>query len=110
MYEVKAIIRRERLHDVIGALHEIPDVPGITVSIVTGIGRRQTAEVSQTVEYGETAMAKLEVVVPDVLRDRVVRTVQQVASTGRAGDGKVFVMRVDDAITIRSGAHGPEAL
>ncbi len=55
-------------------------------------------------------MAKLETVVPEALRDRVVATIQEVASTGRPGDGKLFVIRVDDAIKIRSGAHGAEAL
>ena len=110
MYEVKAIVRRERLHDVIGALHEMADVPGITVSVVTGIGRRTGAGPSETVEYGETDMAKLELVVPEALRDRVVQAVQQAGSTGHAGDGKVFITRVEDAVTIRSGAHGLEAL
>lgn len=110
MFEVKAIIRRERLDDVVNALHEIPDVPGVTVSVVRGIGRRTAGELSPALEFGETEMAKLETVVPEALRDRVVNTVQHVASTGRAGDGKIFVARIDDAIKIRSGTHGLPAL
>ena len=51
-------------------------------------------------------MAKLETVVPQELLQRVVETIQDVAATGRAGDGKVFVVRVEDAIKIRSGIRG----
>ena len=67
MYEVKAIIRPERLSDVVHALHQIPDVPGVTVSVVRGFGKRAPHESSQEVEYGETEMAKVETVVPEAL-------------------------------------------
>lgn len=109
MYEVKSIIRPERLAAVVHALHEIPDVPGLTVSVVRGFGKRTTAT-SAAPEYGETEMAKLETVVPEELLQRVLETVQRVAGTGRAGDGKVFVIRVEEAIKIRSGAHGSDVL
>lgn len=109
MYEVKAIIRPERLAAVVRALHEIPDVPGLTVSVVRGFGKRTTAT-SAAPEYGETDMAKLETVVPEELLQQVLETVQRVAGTGRAGDGKVFVLRVEEAIKIRSGAHGSDVL
>ena len=109
MYEVKSIIRPERLAAVVHALHEIPDVPGLTVSVVRGFGKRTSAAAAAP-EYGETEMAKLETVVPEALLQRVVDTVQEVAGTGRAGDGKVFVIRVEDAIQIRSGVHGSAVL
>ena len=110
MYEVKSIIRPERLAAVVHALHEIPNVPGLTVSVVRGIGKRTSQSSTASPEYGEAEMAKLETVVPEDLLQRVVRTVQEVAGTGRPGDGKVFVIRVDDAIKVGAVARGPAAL
>jgi nitrogen regulatory protein P-II 1 len=110
MYEVKSIIRPERVTVVVHALHDIPDVPGITVSVVRGFGRRTSIPATADIEYGETEMAKLEIVVSEALLQDVVDTIERVAATGRPGDGKVFISRVDDAIRIRSGAHGATAL
>ena len=110
MYEVKSIIRPERLTAVVQALHEIPDVPGLTVSVVRGFGKRMSAVPDGTPQFGETEMAKLETVVPDELLQRIVDTVQEVAGTGRPGDGKVFVIRVEEAIKIRSGDRGSDVL
>ena len=110
MYEVKSIIRPERIAAVVHALHDIPDIPGVTVSVVRGFGRRATPSSPTGIEYGETEMAKLETVVPETLLQRVVDTVQSIAATGRPGDGKVFISRVDEAIKIRSGTRGSDAL
>ena len=110
MYEVKSIIRPERVAAVVHALHEIPDVPGLTISVVRGIGRRTPAAAAASTEFGEIEMAKLETVVPEQLLQRVVDTIRDVAGTGRAGDGKVFVMRVEDAIKVGSDARGSGAL
>ncbi len=110
MYEVKSIIRPERLAAVVRALHGIPDIPGLTVSVVRGFGKRTPAGHGAAPEYGETEMAKLETVVPEDLLQRVTETIQEVAATGRPGDGKVFVIRVEDAIKVRSGAHGSAVL
>lgn len=110
MYEVKAVIRPERLAAVVHALHESPDIPGLTVSVVRGFGKRASVAPSTTPEYGETEMAKLETVVPEDLLQFVVATVQEFAATGRAGDGKVFVIRVEDAIKVGSGRRGSEVL
>lgn len=108
MREIKAIVRRERVSDVIGALHERPDLPGVTISMVDGVGRRPAA--SGTVEFGEVQMAKLETVVSDELVDWVVETIRHAAFTGRPGDGKIFVVRVEEAVQIRSGDKGPKVL
>lgn len=110
MYEVKSIIRPERLAAVVRRLHEIPDIPGLTVSVVRGFGKRTSGAPGAPPEYGETEMAKLETVVPEDLLQRVVQTIQDAAATGRAGDGKVFVIRVEDAIKVRSGARGAGVL
>lgn len=110
MHEIKAVVRAERLEDIVQALHTIPNIPGITVSIVRGIGRRHGAEQADAPEFGDVAMAKLETVVPDELVDRVIATVRQVGHTGRHGDGKIFVSTVSRAISIRDDAEGIEVL
>ena len=108
MHEIKAIVRRERVSDVLGALHQRPDLPGVTISFVDGVGRRPGA--GGAIEFGEVQMAKLETVVSDALVDWVVETIQRAAFTGRSGDGKIFVSRVERAVQIRSGNQGPEVL
>ena len=108
MHEIKAIIRRERVADVVRALHERPDLPGVTISHVEGIGRIPHA--TGTAEFGEVLMAKLETVVSTDLTPWVVDTIKRAGFTGRAGDGKIFVIRVEQAVQIRSGAQGPEVL
>ena len=87
LYEVKAIIRPERMDDVVQGLHEIPELPGVTVSLVRGLGRRVWTQPVGDREYGETEMVKLEIVVTNQLLPRVVGAVERAAHTGRAGDG-----------------------
>ena len=110
MHEIKAVVRAERLEDIVRALHAIPNLPGITVSIVRGIGRRHESHTPSEAEYGDVTMAKLETVVPDELVDRVVSTVREVGHTGRHGDGKIFVSNVARAISIRDDAEGVDVL
>lgn len=109
MREIKAIIRHERVPDVFRALHEIPGLPGATMSVVQGFGKRVVAAPDPP-EYGETVMAKLELVVPQALAAEVVAAIRKGAHTGRPGDGKIFVIAVEDAINVRSGAQGMDAL
>ena len=108
MREIKAIVRRDRVPDVIAALHQRPDLPGVTISYVDGVGRRRVG--TGPSEYGEVQMAKLETVVAVELVDWVVETIRHAAFTGRPGDGKIFVSRVDQAVQIRSGDNGPQVL
>ena len=110
MYEIKSIVRLERLAAIVHALHAIPDVPGLTVSTVRGYGKRVPPSAAHGDEFGETEMAKLETVVPDHLLQQVLDTVQRVGSTGRPGDGNVFVVKVEEAIKIRSGTRGAAGL
>ena len=107
--EVKAIVRHERIPDVFRALHAIPDLPGATLSVVQGFGRRVDGA-APTPEYGETVMAKLEIVVPEVLVTKVIAAIKHGAHTGRPGDGKIFVTAVENAINVRTGAEGLGAL
>lgn len=105
MQEIKAIVRAERTEDIVRALHEIPDLPGVTVSVVRGIGRQHGGAGSGP-KYGEIEMAKLETFVPDELVDQVIATIREIAHTGRPGDGRIFVSAVTRAISIRDD---PEA-
>ena len=108
MREIKAIIRRERVADVLGALHERPNLPGVTVSVVDGVGRMSGEPGAP--EFGEVQMAKLETVVPAELASWVVDTIKRAAFTGRPGDGKIFVIHVEQAVQIRSDEKGPGVL
>ena len=109
MHEIKALIRPERLADVIDALHQVPSMPGITVSTVHGVGRRANGAQTEAV-FGEVTMTKVETVVNDALVDEVVEAITRTAHTGRPGDGKTFVIPVGRAIHIRSGDADENAL
>jgi nitrogen regulatory protein PII len=107
--EIKAIVRHERVPDVFRALHEIPGLPGATLSVIQGFGRR-IDQAAASPEYGETVMAKLEVVVPEALVPLVVEAIKRGAHTGRPGDGKIFVIAVENVVNVRTGAEGLDAL
>lgn len=107
MHEVKAFIRPQRTAAVVEALHALSEMPGITVSSNIGYGRSTAA---QSLAFGETEITKIETVVPDELLPQVLETIQRVGATGRPGDGKIFVTRVEQAIRIRSGETGTEVL
>ena len=106
--EIKAIIRPERLPEVLHALHTMPDLPGVTVSAVRGFGRRYP--LGPEAAFDEVAMTKLEIVVPAALAPDVVRLIERSAHTGGVGDGKIFVSPVEVAIRIRSGEREGGAL
>lgn len=114
MFEVKAIIRPHRLEAVRLALHDIDDMPGVTVSRVHAFARarpRDNTASPDALEMDlETELCKLETVVPAALADRVVEAIQRAATTGRPGDGMVFKIPVDDAVRVRTGEHGAGAL
>ena len=109
MREIKAIVRHERIPEIFRALHDIPGLPGATMSVVQGFGRRIDVATSEG-GYGETEMAKLELVVPTIMVRQVITAIERAAHTGRPGDGKIFVIPVENAVNVRSGAQGPEAL
>ena len=110
MHEIKAIIRSDRLDRVIHALRQIPDLPGVTVSTVTGFGRRRVDAAGGVMVFGEVTMTKLEVVLPDAMLAEALATIRRVACTGHTGDGKVFVLPVEQAMKIRSDESGVDAL
>ena len=109
MYEVKAIVRLDRQEEVIAALHTVPDLPGLTISMVESVGRRQVDAVKPA-DFGRATMAKIEIVVGEDRLSQVLDAVTRGAHTGRRGDGKVFVSRVERALRVRTGETDLNAL
>jgi len=112
MKKVECIIRPFKVDDVKEALREI-GVQGMTVSEVRGFGRQKGhTELYRGSEYTIEFIPKLkiEVVVGDDDVDKVIEAVLQSASTGKIGDGKIFVTTVEDAVRIRTGERGPSAI
>lgn len=113
MKEIKAIIRPALLDDVIDVLAALPDLPGVTVSEVMGFGRGRGVEAPFPPEGESVCMAKkmkLEIVVPDALAEKVVSLIERKAHTGNYGDGKVFVINVEETVKIRTGERGEGAV
>jgi nitrogen regulatory protein P-II 1 len=109
---ITAIVKPHRLDDVKTALEGV-GVQGLTVSEAQGYGRqRGHTEVYRGAEYRIDFVPKvrIEVVVDDEDADAVVEAVVAAARTGRIGDGKVWVVPVDDVIRVRTGERGSEAL
>jgi nitrogen regulatory protein P-II 1 len=112
MHKVEAIIKPFKLDEVKEALNGI-GIQGITVSEVKGFGRQKGhTELYRGAEYVVDFLPKIkvEVVVPDDLIDKVLDAIQGAANTGRIGDGKIFVLPVVDAVRIRTGERGDDAV
>lgn len=112
MKKVEAVIQPYKLDDVKDALIKI-GAEGITVYEVRGHGRQKGhTEVYRGHEYKIDLLpkVKLEIVVPDNLLNPVVETLTTAARTGKIGDGKIFISTIDEAIRIRSGDRGEQAL
>ncbi len=112
MIKVEAILKPFKLDDVKQALMEI-GVVGLTITEVRGFGRQKGhTELYRGAEYVVDLVpkVKLEAVVPDELAESVVNTIKDTAKTGRIGDGKIFVTRIQDAVRIRTGERGQAAL
>ncbi|GIX06185.1 MAG: nitrogen regulatory protein P-II [Candidatus Poribacteria bacterium] len=112
MKMVVAIIRPFKLDDVKQALREI-GVQGMTVSEVRGFGRQKGhTELYRGSEYTIEFIPKIEiqVVVPDDDVEKVIEAVIGSAATGKIGDGKIFVLPVEEVIRIRTGERGPTAI
>src|ERR1700704_4338356 len=112
MKKIEAIIQPSRFDSVKDALLEI-GVEGMTVTEVRGHGRQKGhTEVYRGREYTVDLLPKikLEMVLPDALVNRVVDTILKTAKTGKIGDGKIFLSRVEEAIRIRNEERGENAL
>jgi nitrogen regulatory protein P-II 1 len=112
MIKVEAIIQPNRFEAVKDALVEL-GVEGMTVSEVRGHGRQKGhTEMYRGREYDVDLLPKikLELVLPDKLVDGAVDAILKTASTGKIGDGKIFLYKVDEAIRIRNQERGDSAL
>ena len=112
MKKIEAIIKPFKLDEVKDALQAI-DVQGITVSEVKGYGRQKGhTELYRGAEYvvDFVPKIKLETVVEDERVEQVIETIVQTAHTGKIGDGKIFVSPIDDAVRIRTGERGEDAI
>ena len=112
MKKIEAIIKPFKLDEVKEALHEI-GVKGLTVTEVKGFGRQKGhTELYRGAEYVVDFLpkVKIEVVIEDALLERALEAIQQAAHTGRIGDGKIFVYSAEEALRIRTGEKGAEAI
>ena len=112
MKKIEAIIRPHLLESVKDALQAL-GVQGLTISEVKGFGRQKGhTEVYRGSEYKVEFVPKLklEVVLDDEIVDQAVEAVIKTARTGKFGDGKIFIFPVEEAIRIRTGEHGINAV
>ncbi len=112
MKKIEAIIKPFKLDEVKEALQEI-GLQGITVTEAKGFGRQKGhTELYRGAEYVVDFLpkVKIEVVIGDDLVDKAIEAIQNSAKTGRIGDGKIFISTVEDAIRIRTGETGSDAI
>ena len=112
MKRIEAVIKPFKLEDVKDALTEA-GITGMTVTDVKGYGRQQGhSELYRGAEYivDFLAKTKLELIVNDEEVENVIKLIAEAAKTGKIGDGKIFVMPVDDVVRIRTGETGAEAV
>jgi nitrogen regulatory protein P-II 1 len=113
MKEIKAIIRPSKLLEVTEELHRIEGLPGVTVSEIKGFGKGRAKTAKDKVVYELVEFIprlQLEVVVDDAMVDEVVNVIQRFSHTGNTGDGKIFVVNVEEIVKIRTNERGRDAL
>ena len=112
MKKIEAVIKPFKLDEVKDALHEI-GLQGLTVTEAKGFGRQKGhTELYRGAEYVVDFLpkVKIEIVLEDSLVERAVEAIVEAARTGRIGDGKIFITSVEEAIRIRTGERGGEAV
>jgi len=112
MKKIEAVIKPFKLDEVKEALQAV-GVQGITVTEAKGFGRQKGhTELYRGAEYVVDFLpkVKVEVVVPDERLESCIDAIQKAARTGRIGDGKIFVLNVEDVIRIRTGESGADAI
>ncbi len=112
MKRIEAIIKPFKLDEVKEALNTI-GVQGMTISEVKGYGRQKGhKEIYRGAEYTVDFIpkVKIEIVVDSAMTDMVVKAIREAANTGKVGDGKIFVYAVEEAIRVRTGERGKEAV
>jgi nitrogen regulatory protein P-II 1 len=107
--KIEAIIKPFKLDEVKEALQEV-GLQGITVTEAKGFGRQKGhAELYRGAEYF-LPKVKIEIVISDELVEKAIDAIRRAAQTGRIGDGKIFVSNIEEAIRIRTGESGLDAI
>jgi len=112
MKKIEAIIKPYKLDDVKESLNAL-GIAGMTVSEVKGFGRQKGhVEMYRGAEYDISFIpkVKIETVVADGIADKVIQTIADKAKTGKIGDGKIFVTKIEEVIRIRTGEKGESAI
>ena len=112
MRKIEAVIKPHKLEEVKNALNGI-GIKGMTVTEVKGYGRQKGhKEIYRGAEYQVDFMPKIkiEIVIEKDQADRVVEAIVKAAGTGKIGDGKIFILPVEEVVRIRTGEQGPEAI
>ena len=112
MKKIEAVIKPFKLDDVKEALNDI-GIQGMTVSEVKGYGRQKGhKEIYRGAEYVVDFIPKIkiEIVVPADQADQVVQKIREAANTNKIGDGKIFVIPVEEAVRVRTGETGADAI
>ncbi|MDD2316741.1 MAG: P-II family nitrogen regulator [Desulfobacterales bacterium] len=112
MKKIEAVIKPFKLDEVKEALNEI-GIQGMTISEVKGYGRQKGhKEIYRGAEYIVDFVPKLkiEIVLEAAMADLVVETIRKAANTGKLGDGKIFILPVEEAIRVRTGETGKDAI
>ena len=112
MKKIEAIVKPFKLDDIKEALQRL-DIKGMTITEVKGFGRQKGhTEIYRGAEYiiDFIPKVKLELILDDAQVPQTLKTIQDAARTGKIGDGKIFVLPVEEVIRIRTGEQGKEAI
>ena len=112
MKKIEAVIKPFKLDEVKEALHEV-GVSGITVTEAKGFGRQKGhTELYRGAEYVVDFLpkVKIELVLEDEMVEKAIEAIRNAAQTGRIGDGKIFVSTIEEAVRIRTGERGNDAV
>jgi nitrogen regulatory protein P-II 1 len=112
MKKIEAIVKPFKLEEIKNALTQI-GVQGMTITEVKGFGRQKGhTEVYRGAEYKIDFIpkVKIELIISDELVTQVIETIERAAKTGKIGDGKIFLSPIEEAIRIRTGERGKDAI
>ncbi len=111
MKKIKAYIKSHRLSEVTLALHKVEGMPGMSVTEVKGFGRREPSGDGQIQSPEDfISISKIEIFCLAEMVDTLVETIEKVAHTGLCGDGKIYVVPVEQAVRISTGERGETAV